>query len=55
MSTPRSLRGPLLRVPYDLAVKELPGLSVRRVEEYLDALKPRRDVRSGGASDEPQP
>ncbi len=35
---PRTLRGSLLNAPYDLTVKELPGLSIQRVEAYLCRL-----------------
>jgi hypothetical protein len=35
---PRGLRGPLARGPFELSVKELPGLSVRGAERYLADL-----------------
>jgi hypothetical protein len=35
---PRTLRGPIADGPFDLTVKDLPGLSVRCVERYLADL-----------------
>jgi hypothetical protein len=35
---PRTLRGPLLRCPFDLTVKDLPHLAVRGVQRYLAGL-----------------
>jgi hypothetical protein len=36
---PRTLAGPIARAPFDLAVKDLPGLTVRRADGYLASLE----------------